>query len=118
MKPGAKLFIDSDSPEGVFGDGRWRLLMEIDRLGSISRAADSLGRGYRKAWGDIRSAERSLGRPLVKKKRGGANGGATELTSFGRELIEAWAKYRMRVISSVDSAYERYLARLFEEEKR
>ena len=109
MEPHAKLYLLSEEEEGLFGDGKWRLLMAVKEHGSIQEAARSLGRGYRKAWGDIRSAEASFGRAIVKKKRGGAEGGATELTEFGVRLLDAWEKYRNDVRLRMNEAFEEYL---------
>lgn len=107
MEPDARLYLLSDEEEGLFGDGRWRLLAAVKEHGSIQEAARALGRGYRKAWGDIKSAEEAFGRAIVSKRRGGAAGGATELTEFGLRLLDAWEKYRSEVRSSMGEAFER-----------
>lgn len=112
MEPHAKLYLQSVEDKGLFGDGKWRLLVAIREHGSIREAARVLGRGYRKAWGDIRSAEEAFGRAIVTKRRGGAAGGATELTEFGRRLLEAWERYRSDVRSCMDEAFERHLRRI------
>jgi molybdate transport system regulatory protein len=109
MEPRVKLFLFDFGTEGLFGDGKWELLTEIERQGSIQRAAEILGRGYRKAWGDIKRAEKGLGCRLVKKTRGGPSGGSTELTEFGRELMDAWGKYRAEVTYCMYDAYNRYI---------
>ncbi len=109
MEPRAKLYILSDEDEGFFGDGKWRLLMAVKEHGSIQEAARVLGRGYRKAWGDIKSTEEGFGRAIVKRKRGGATGGATELTEFGLRLLDAWDKYRTEVESSMGGAFGRHM---------
>ncbi len=109
MEPGVRLFLHDEENGGVFGDGKWRLLREIQRRGSISKAAEILGRGYRKAWEDINKTERILGRKLVKRTRGGARGGSTELTEYGNRLLEEWARYRRQVRSCMRRAYSRHL---------
>ena len=114
MRPRAKLYLYDTEAGGVFGDGRWRLLAAVHELGSIREAARALGRGYRKAWGDIKRAEEALGRRLVRKSRGGPSGGSTELTDLGRELLRAWERYRDDVSSSMGEAFERHLERIVE----
>ena len=109
MEPHAKLYILSDDEESLFGDGKWRLLMAVREYGSIQEAARALGRGYRKAWGDINSAEVAFGRAIVKKKRGGVSGGATELTEFGVRLLDAWEKYRADVRACTKGAFEKHM---------
>lgn len=115
MRPRMKLYLDEPGG-GMFGDGLCRLLGAIEEEGSIREAARRLGRGYRKAWGDINRAERALGRKLVRRRRGGPAGGATELTGFGRELIEAWARFRVDAAAGMEEAFDRYLRRIVEGE--
>jgi molybdate transport system regulatory protein len=114
MKPRAKLYIYDQDREGMFGDGKAELLKAIEKEGSIRKAAKKLGRGYRKAWGDIERTEKALGKRLVKKRRGGSEGGATELTDFGRILVERWEMYRSEVSSCLEKAFDEYLGDLIE----
>ena len=109
MIPRAKLFVSSAGCDGVFGDGKWRLLQAVKEHGSISAAAAALGRSYRKAWGDIKRAEEALGRPLVTKVRGGQDGGQSVLTDFCEKLLVAWGKYRNQAHASIKTAYARHL---------
>ena len=109
MRVHAKLFISSEKVDGLFGDGKWRLLKSVEKHGSIQKAADELGRSYRKAWGDIKRAEEGLGRQLVIKLRGGTNGGSTQLTDFGLQLLGAWKKYRSEVKSGMTKSYKKHL---------
>lgn len=112
MKPQAKLFLSSTHDDGVFGEGKWRLLVAVQEHGSISKAATALGRSYRKAWGDIKRAEDVLGRPLIVRVRGGSHGGQSLLTPFCEELLEAWSKYRQQVYAALDAAYKCHLETL------
>jgi len=114
MRPGIKLFLHDDKAGGLFGDGKYRLLLAIKEHGSLQEAAKSLGRGYRKAWGDIRKSEKALGRKLVKRARGGRAGGSSELTEFGIKVLDAWKEYRVSVKDGMGKAYERYLRELIE----
>jgi molybdate transport system regulatory protein len=109
MEPHAKLYSLSDEDEGLFGDGKWRLLVAVKEHGSIQEAARALGRGYRKAWGDIKNVEEAFGRAIVRKKRGGSTGGATELTEFGIRLLAAWNDYRNEVHWCMNGAFEKQI---------
>src|SRR4030043_427398 len=73
--------------EVVLGGGKTSLLLAIDRLGSIQRAADEFGMSYRHAWGAIKKTEQRAGYKLLDTKLGRKNGGA-RLTPEGREFIE------------------------------
>jgi len=68
--------------ECVVGDGRARLLTEIERHGSINAAAQALGMSYRNAWSHLQKMERRLGKPLLKRGRGGSC-----LTAFAKRLL-------------------------------
>ena len=114
MKPRVKLYLCDEEHEGIFGDGRWRLLRAIADEGSIRAAARRLGRGYRKAWGDIERAEQALGRPLVERSRGGAEGGTAALTEFGRRLLEGWERCRDAVGACMEAEFERHLRSVIE----
>ena len=78
--------------EPVFGEGRKRLLLAIDRFGSISRAASEVGISYRRAWSYLRAMEVQLGVKLVEAQRGGEHGGGARLTENARVLIKEFEK--------------------------
>jgi len=75
---------------GRLDDKLVRLLAGIRETGTLRSAADSLNLSYRKAWGDIRKAEKFIGFTLVEKVRGGKDGGLSRLTADGVELVEAF----------------------------
>lgn len=94
LHPNFRLWIYSESREGVFGDGKARLLKEIARTGSLREAAGSLGISYRKAWGDLKKAESCLRLRLIERTRGGKGGGGTTLTQHGRKVLKAFERFR------------------------
>lgn len=109
IKPKAKckLWLSSKNIEGVFGDGKWRLLQAIDRTGSLSAASESLRISYRKAWGDLNKAQNALNVALVEKQRGGNIGGKTTLTDEGKQWLRAYSKFRADVEIAIEKAYEK-----------
>ena len=109
MEPGVKLYINTDEREGLFGDGKYLLLKSVSELGSLRKASIKLGRGYRKAWDDIRRTEEGLGRKIVLRSRGGSDGGSTRLTPFGADLLEAWERYRNEVSVCLENAWDEHL---------
>ena len=109
-----KIFLSTDTMEGVFGSGKWKLLDAVRRTGSLHEAAQVLGRSYRKAWGDIQRAEKGLGRRLVIRTRGGAHGGTTRLTEYGERLLDAWDRHWTQVTEQVRVSFDRHLRDLFD----
>ena len=70
MEIKAKFWIENKG-EVVLGGGKTALLLAVDRLGSIQRAADQFGMSYRHAWGVIRKIEQRAGFKIVETKLGG-----------------------------------------------
>jgi len=112
LRPRFKLWLSTEDSEGAFGDGKWRLLDAIGRRGSLRAAATELGISYRKAWGDLKKAERCLGIALIEKHRGGSGGGETTLTDAGKAWLRGYSDFRADVEKVVSSAFERHIADL------
>ena len=115
LVPHIKLWISAPDRGDVVGSGRCRLLRAIERMGSLSAAAEELGISYRKAWGDLKRAERHIGRKLIVKSRGGAGGGKTELTPEGRKLLEAYTGFKEDVEMYAMDSYERWIKGIFDD---
>jgi molybdate transport system regulatory protein len=104
-----KLWLSTKGAEGVFGDGKWRLLKAVDETGSLSAASELLRISYRKAWGDIKKAQDNLNVTLVEKQRGGRAGGKTVLTDEGRKLLRAYTKFRADIEKQIEKSYDKYI---------
>ncbi|WP_448204019.1 winged helix-turn-helix domain-containing protein [Azospirillum sp. sgz302134] len=78
-------------PSGAIGPGKVSLLEAIDRTGSISAAARSLGMSFRRAWFLVETMNSAFREPVVRTNVGGREGGGAGLTAFGQEVI---ARYR------------------------
>jgi molybdate transport system regulatory protein len=115
--PRFKLWISSHGAEGIFGDGKWRLLQAIEAKRSIRAASESLGISYRKAWGDLRKAESFLGVTFLARHRGGPTGGETTLTKVGRKWLEAYTRFRSEVERTTQESFEAHISRLLEPRK-
>jgi len=87
MEIKAKFWIENEG-EVMLGGGRTALLLAVDRLGSIQRAADEFGMSYRYMWGVIKKIEKRAGFKMVETKLGGRNGGGAKLTPKGKAFIE------------------------------
>ena len=74
----------------VVGPRFIRLLEEIATRGSVRRATDVTGLGYRHAIAWIRRAEAVLGRSLVVRQAGGTSGGGSDLSDDGAALVRAY----------------------------
>jgi len=107
-----KLWLSTKDAEGVFGDGKWRLLKSIDTEGSLRAASQSLHISYRKAWGDLKKAQHCLHVGLVEKQRGGKQGGRTVLTEQGGKWVNAYTRFRSDIEKAAEKAYEKHIRAL------
>ena len=110
-----KLWLSTENHEGVFGDGKWRLLKAVEEEGSLKRAAESLGISYRKAWGDLKKAEECLGVRFIEKTRGGQDGGHSTLTEEGKRWIKAYSDLRTDIKMRAEESFDIMLQRLSNE---
>lgn len=96
-----KLWLESKSGKSIVGDGKVQLLSLIREHGSLSEAAEKMGISYRKAWGDLKQAEKLIGFSLTEMQRGGKNGGKTALTSEGEILVDAFDKLHQEIDKAI-----------------
>jgi len=66
---------------------------------------------YRLAWEHLRRIEEHTGLTVVQRKRGGAQGGRTVLTTEGQALLEAYLRCRQEVQRAAARACARHFAR-------
>lgn len=92
--------------QGFIGGKRIALLEQIDRTGSISKAAKEVQLSYKAAWDAVNAMNNLSGKPLVICATGGQGGGGTQLTPLGRQLVHTWRR--------MQSEYERFLAKVAE----
>lgn len=93
--------------ELYFGMGRAQLLLLVQRLGSIKKAAESLGMSYRAAWGKLQQSERALGVKLLENR--GARCEGQRLTPEASALVEAYQAWFAAVESAAMEAASRHL---------
>ncbi|OFX28648.1 MAG: hypothetical protein A2033_06235 [Bacteroidetes bacterium GWA2_31_9] len=76
--------------ETILDEYLLKLLEAIDKSGSLMTASKELKISYRKAWGDLKKAEKTLGITFTDKVRGGKSGGKSILTEEGKNIINAY----------------------------
>lgn len=78
------------APGCSVGPGKVSLLEAIEREGSLSVAAQTIGMSYRRAWNLLTDLNRSFASPVVATAVGGTRGGGARLTELGLSLIGAF----------------------------
>ncbi|TEB10503.1 winged helix-turn-helix domain-containing protein [Pelotomaculum propionicicum] len=101
-----KIWLDNNGK--VFGDGPYDLLLRVEQIGSLSKAAAEIGMSYNKAWRLIRAIEDRLGFPLLKCKVGGASGGGSEVTSQARRLMQQYRAFREEAENALELLYAKH----------
>jgi molybdate transport system regulatory protein len=84
-----RLWVEKDG-QTFLAWGRIVLLERIRELGSINKAAKSMGMGYRHAWALVEEMNRLSPKPLIQKTTGGRGGGGTVLTPEGESVIASF----------------------------
>lgn len=79
-----------DEGEKFYGPGPHELLKQIDKEGSISKAAAQMHMSYKKAWEIVQRLNCHFEQPLVFLKKGGQHGGGAEITSEARAAIKEY----------------------------
>ena len=88
----ARLSLRIDLPNGTrFGPGKAALLKALLANGSIRAAATQLEMSYPRALKLIDQMNDSFAAPLVETQHGGADGGGTQVTDLGKEILDLYA---------------------------
>jgi molybdate transport system regulatory protein len=90
--------------QSFLGGKRIALLEGIDQHGSITHAAKAVGMSYKGAWDAVDAMNNLAEKPLVTRGAGGAHGGGTLLTDYGKQVIELYRK--------LESGHQKVLARM------
>jgi molybdate transport system regulatory protein len=112
LNPEYKIWFSTLSGEGILGDGKWKILKQIDECGSLVGACKQLGITYRRTWNDLRKIESILGFPLLETIRGGQEGGSTRLSPEGSHLVKCFDAFHQRMDKIVHKEFVKLLAEL------
>lgn len=97
MKANFRCWLENDQGEQIVGPGLYRLLTEVEKTGSLNQAAREMNMSYRTAWGKIKKIEERVGVEVIEKKVGGKDGGGSELTPKGYQLMEIYSQLKVRL---------------------
>jgi len=103
--PSVRLRIDFGPGHGL-GPGKVGLLEEMQRTGSLSKAASVLGMSYRRAWVLVQSMNALFDEPLARMTKGGrGGGGGAQITARGREAVTAFRRAERQATLAVGRAF-------------
>lgn len=92
--------------EIAFGPGKADLLDAIREIGSISGAGKKMGMSYRRAWLLVDAMNRCFQQPLVDAAKGGLNGGGTQLTAMGVQVLQDYRALQLEIAQITDKHFE------------
>ncbi len=92
-----KTWLENQKKELLFGKGKTEILLEIQRTGSIAKAAENIGMNYKKAWSHIKLLQSNLDDILVESHKGGGDTGGTELTPKATEYIQRYQQLQKEI---------------------
>ncbi|MCR3954815.1 MAG: substrate-binding domain-containing protein [Gudongella sp.] len=98
---GFQMYIQLKNKKQISTDKLFLLLENIEKEGSISKAASEMKLSYRYSWGLIKDTEELLGTKLLYRKVGGSEGGGATLTKEGRELLDHYQTIRYSLDSQL-----------------
>ena len=106
MRPSVHASIVDGQGTRFFGPGPYRLLEGVDRLGSLSAVSREMGMSYSKANRVIKAAEQACGFPLLARRIGGADGGSSELTPAGADLLARYLAFEQACNEAAQQAFD------------
>ena len=112
VKLNYKIWLSTLDDKGIMGDGKWQILKAIQEHGSLKAATEALGITYRRTWGDLKDIEGMLGINLLDKSRGGKDGGQTQLTPEGMQLVKAFDELHDRADAFMEELFGEFRAKL------
>ncbi len=106
MKALVKIYYCSNDGEKFFGYGPCLLLKQVQKTGSLRKAAINMNMAYTKALKLIKAAESNLGTKLIITSTGGKGGGGSEITKQAEVLIEQYEKFKCDVDAYTKCRFE------------
>ena len=114
MELKAKLYLVSDNDEKFMGIGVLWLLEEIAKENSLRKAAANLNISYTKAYHMVSCLEKSLGQPVLERRKGGQNREGAVLTPFGEQFIALYARFQKEAKARLEDPYQEFSRKLAE----
>jgi len=106
MKPGYSTWIKDEDDKRVFGIGPYRLLVLVEQLGSLNKAAKEMGLSYSKAINILNRAESGMNTKLLDREVGGTNGGGSSLTPEALIIMSKYKHFRDSSSLAIEKIYE------------
>lgn len=112
IKARARIWLENEEGEKIFGTGICELLKGVKEKGSLSESAKEMAMSYNKAHNVVKTMEKRLGFKLLDTKIGGVRGGGSSLTEEGYYMIERYDKLVEKLKKDVNDGFEMFFSDL------
>lgn len=85
----------------IIGNGRAKILENIEKTGSINQAAKTMKMSYKAVWSKIKATEKNFGTTLVHTDRKEGS----RLSKEGKELLEKYRLLKNQCMSADDTIF-------------
>ncbi len=100
--------------EKDFFDGKIAMLLTlVEETHSVRTACQRMQISYSSGWNIIHTLESQVNKPLIDRSQGGAGGGRSRLTDYGRELLKIYNDYVEEVRQAANALYEKHFKDVF-----
>ena len=98
----SRQWVVNENSNIIIGEGRQKILENIEKTGSINKTAKIMKMSYKGVWSKIRATESYLKIKIVEadKKRG------SHLTKEGKELLERYTLMKGRCLEADDKIFK------------
>ena len=106
MKVKSKFWLEDESGETIFGEGRRKILELIEELGSMQATAKALSMSYRGVWARIKATEERLQMKLVETSVGRGKDRGSKLTPEAKKLLRNYKTLTEKGNAHTDELYD------------
>ncbi len=110
MELSTKLYILDDDGRKFMGAGVLWLLERVEETGSLLSASRSMGLSYTKARSMLEALEENLGRPVLDRKKGGAERMGATLTPFAKKYISLYREFQSEAKADAQRRFDNFSA--------
>ncbi|WP_034919916.1 winged helix-turn-helix domain-containing protein [Gillisia sp. CAL575] len=83
--------------EKFYGPGPHELVKQIQKEGSLSKAAEQMHLSYRKGWEMVQKLNLYSEEPLIILKKGGPHGGGAKVTPHALAIFEEYENLQLKI---------------------
>ncbi len=108
MELKTKLYLVDEEGNKFMGIGVLWLLDQVEKQNSLRKASLALGISYSKAFSMVRNLEKSLGVPVLRRRKGGANRDGATLTEFALKFLSLYRGFDKQAKASLEAPYSQF----------